>query len=85
MKKVTSTKPRENTKEKIRDLLRTRGELLNAAFMEIFTNGFQGVSVDKIIAKTGLTKGAFFHQFPSKLDLGYALVDEVLHALIKTR
>ena len=48
-------------------------------------NGFQGVSVDKIISKTGLTKGAFFHQFPTKLDLGYALVDEVLRDLIKTR
>ena len=70
---------------KTRDLQRTRGEILNAAFMEIFMNGFQGVSVDKIISKTGLTKGAFFHQFPSKLDLGYALVDEVLRDLIKTR
>jgi len=70
---------------KTRDLQRTRGEILNAAFMEIFMNGFQGVSVDKIIAKTGLTKGAFFHQFPTKLDLGYALVDEVIRDLIRTR
>jgi len=48
-------------------------------------NGFQGVSIDRIIARTGLTKGAFFHQFPTKMDLGYALVDEVLRDLIKTR
>jgi len=70
---------------KSRDLLRSRSEMLGAAFMEIFMNGFQGVSVDKIIAKTGLTKGAFFHQFPTKLDFGYALVDEVIRDLIKTR
>jgi len=70
---------------KTRDLQRTRGEILQAAFMEIYTNGFQGVSVDKIISRTGLTKGAFFHQFSSKLELGYALVDEVLRDLIKTR
>jgi TetR/AcrR family transcriptional repressor of nem operon len=81
MKKVTPAKARDGT----RDLLRTRSEILNAAFMEIYLNGFQGVSVDKIIAKTGLTKGAFFHQFSSKLELGYALVDEVLRDLIKTR
>jgi TetR/AcrR family transcriptional repressor of nem operon len=70
---------------KTRDLVRTRNEILGAAFMEIFMNGYQGVSVDKIISKTGLTKGAFFHQFPTKMDLGYALVDEVLRDLIKTR
>ncbi|MES1191587.1 MAG: TetR/AcrR family transcriptional regulator [Steroidobacter sp.] len=68
-----------------RDLKRTRSEMLNAAFTEIFMNGFQGVSIDKIIARTGLTKGAFFHQFPTKMDLGYALVDEVLRDLIRTR
>lgn len=73
------------TRDKTRDLSRTRNEILNAAFMEIFMNGFQGVSIDKIIAKTGLTKGAFFHQFPTKMDLGYALVDEVLRDLINTR
>jgi len=70
---------------KTRDLQRTRGEILNAAFAEIFTNGFQGVSIDKIIARTGMTKGAFFHQFSTKMELGYALVDEVLRDLIKTR
>jgi len=73
------------TATKTRDLQRTRGEILNAAFMEIFTNGFQGVSIDKIIARTGMTKGAFFHQFSTKMELGYALVDEVLRDLIKTR
>ncbi len=70
---------------KTRDLARTRSEILDAAFMEIYANGFQGVSVDKILARTGLTKGAFFHQFPTKLDLGYALVDEVLRDLISSR
>ena len=32
-----------------------------------------------------MTKGAFYHHFPGKLDLGYALVDEVIKPLIIER
>lgn len=55
------------------------------AFQEIYARGFQGVSVDDIVAKTSLTKGAFYHQFPTKLALGYALVEEVLSPMIIER
>jgi len=72
-------------KRKIRNLERTRKEILDAAFIEIFTRGFQGVSVDDIVSKTSLTKGAFYHQFPTKLDLGYALVEEVIQPMIIER
>lgn len=71
--------------KKSRDLERTRKEILEVAFMQVFTNGFQGVSIDDIVAKTNLTKGAFYHQFPTKLDLGYALVDEVIKPMIIDR
>lgn len=78
-----SSKPRTATKT--RDLERSRKEILDAAFIEIFTRGFQGVSVDDIVRKTTLTKGAFYHQFPTKLDLGYALVEEVIQPMITER
>jgi AcrR family transcriptional regulator len=68
-----------------RNLERTRKEILKAAFWEVFTRGFQGVSVDEIVAKTQYTKGAFYHQFPTKLDLGYALVEEVIQPMITER
>lgn len=55
------------------------------AFFEVFTRGFQGVSVDDIVAKTSLTKGAFYHHFPTKLDLGYALVEDVITPMILDR
>lgn len=71
--------------KKSRDLERSRKEILEVAFMEVFTNGFQGVSIDDIVAKTKLTKGAFYHQFPTKLDMGYALVDEVIKPMIIER
>lgn len=64
--------------KKTRDLEKTRQEILAVAFSEVFARGFQGVSVDDIVRKTTLTKGAFYHHFPTKLDLGYALVDEVI-------
>lgn len=68
-----------------RNLEKTRKEILDAAFWEVFTRGFQGVSVDEIVAKTSLTKGAFYHQFKTKLDLGYALVEEVIQPMIEDR
>lgn len=55
------------------------------AFFEVFSRGFQGVSVDDIVEKTSLTKGAFYHHFPTKLDLGYALVDDVIKPMITDR
>lgn len=68
-----------------RNLEKTRQEILDAAFWEIYTRGFQGVSIDDIVKKTSLTKGAFYHQFPTKLDLGYALVDEVIKPMTFSR
>lgn len=71
--------------KKTRDLERTRKEILDVAFMEVFTRGFQGVSVDDIVKKTSQTKGAFYHVFPTKLELGYALVDEVIGPMMMER
>lgn len=68
-----------------RNLKQTRQLILNTAFGEVFRRGFQGVSIDEIVAKTDLTKGALYHQFPSKLDLGYALVEEVIQPMIIDR
>lgn len=76
---------RAQSNKKTRDLEKSRKEILDVAFMEVFIHGFQGVSVDDIVKKTSLTKGAFYHHFPTKLDLGYALVDEVIKPMIIQR
>jgi AcrR family transcriptional regulator len=76
---------RRKTRKETRNLALTRNEILNAAFLQVFTHGFQGISIDDIVAKTNLTKGAFYHQFPTKLELGYALVDEVIKPMIIDR
>lgn len=56
----------------------TRQLILQAAFNEIHTCGFQAASLTKILSTTGVTKGALYHYFPNKLTLGYAVVDELL-------
>jgi TetR/AcrR family transcriptional repressor of nem operon len=66
------------TKKRVRNLAQTRREILSAAYDEIHANGFHASSLETILDRTALTKGALFHQFASKLALGYAVVDEIL-------
>lgn len=56
----------------------TRQRILEAGFKEIHRHGFQAASIANILADTGLTKGALYHHFPSKKDLGLAVVDEMV-------
>lgn len=68
-----------------RNAPRTRSHILRVAFEEIYRSGFRGASVNEIIKKTGMTKGAFFHHFATKEALGYAIVDELIGELILER
>ena len=62
-----------------------RGRILTAAFEEFYRNGFQGGSLNQIVAEAGATKGALFHHFGSKMVLGYAVVEEVIAPHMKAR
>jgi len=72
---LTAAKPSENTRRRI----------LQAAFEEFYKNGFQGGSINHIVDQAGTTKGALFHHFDGKNDLGCAVVEEVIQPLIKAR
>jgi TetR/AcrR family transcriptional repressor of nem operon len=72
-------------KRRSRDPNATRDKLLNAAFEEIYRRGFQAASLDTILAKAGVTKGALYHHFPDKASLGYAVVDEVVKGALLER
>jgi TetR/AcrR family transcriptional regulator, transcriptional repressor for nem operon len=63
----------------------TRALLLEAGFDEVYRNGFQAASVDDVLRRLALTKGAFFHHFGSKTAFGYALVDEVIAGMIRAQ
>jgi TetR/AcrR family transcriptional repressor of nem operon len=53
-----------------------RARLIEAARSLVRRKGFAATSVDDLCAAAGVTKGAFFHHFPSKEALGVALVDD---------
>jgi TetR/AcrR family transcriptional repressor of nem operon len=63
----------------------TRRKILEAAFDEFYKNGFQGGSINRIVDQAGTTKGALFHHFEDKNDLGYAVVEEIIFSEIKER
>ncbi len=49
-----------------------REKLLDAAVLLVRAQGFAATSVDQLCGEAGVTKGAFFHHFPSKEALGVA-------------
>lgn len=77
MDKATDISPRGERKAD-----RTRRQILDAAFQEIYRHGYQGMRLDDVIAATGLTKGALYHHFPNKQALGYAVVDEIIRGFV---
>lgn len=53
----------------------TRSDLLDAAEALILDRGLTGATIDAIVDRSGLSKGAFFHHFSSKAELGRILLD----------
>ena len=68
-----------------RDAEATREALLDAAFAEMYMNGFRAAGLDAILESTSLTKGALYHHFGSKQGLGYAVVEERVKPLVRER
>ena len=52
-----------------------RTKLLEAALSVIRTKGYSATSVDELCTAAGVTKGAFFHHFQGKNELGAAAAD----------
>jgi len=53
----------------------TKNELLNAALAVIRSKGYSATTVDDICRKAGVSKGSFFHYFPSKEHLAIAAAE----------
>ena len=56
----------------------TRAHLLEAAQKQFSSNGYEAASVDDICAEAGVSKGAFYHHFPSKQAVFLALFEDWL-------
>ncbi|WP_431245729.1 TetR family transcriptional regulator [Leifsonia xyli] len=55
---------------------RTRIAILDAAAAEFDQHGYEGARLERIVERTGATKGAVYFHFRSKLDIATALVAE---------
>lgn len=56
----------------------TRQQILEQNYKAMHEHGFQGLRTDQVIKELGITKGAFYHYFSGKQELGYCVVDEVI-------
>ena len=57
-------------------------EILNAAFEEFAENGFEAASLNRIIEKASLSKGALYYYFEDKADLYFAVVEQAMHSML---
>lgn len=60
----------------------TRKLIIEKAFRQFYKNGFKATSVSEIMKVTGLSKGAFYHNFKNKDELGVLVVKAELNTII---
>jgi TetR/AcrR family transcriptional repressor of nem operon len=61
----------------MRDAEQTRKNILEVSADEIHQNGFTATSLSVILKRCGISKGALYHHFSNKMELGYAVFEEV--------
>jgi len=59
-----------------------KDELVDCAQALFFAKGYEATTIADIIARAGLSKGAFYHHFESKEDLLDALTERIARAMI---
>lgn len=59
----------------------TRARILDAAVRQFAIAGYNAASVDDICTEAGVSKGAFYHHFPTKQNLFLALLQGWLHTV----
>jgi AcrR family transcriptional regulator len=59
----------------------TRGRILEAALNHFSASGYNAASVDEICAEAGVSKGAFYHHFPTKQAVFLALLEDWLETI----
>ena len=67
-----------------RDGTATRERILDVATDIAMDRGFAAASLDEVLGQSGVTKGAFYHYFDSKADLGRAILDRYATADLET-
>lgn len=61
----------------------TRTNIMASALIVFSKSGYEGATVDEICRESGISKGAFYHHFPSKQSVFLTLLDDWLGLLEK--
>jgi AcrR family transcriptional regulator len=61
----------------MRNADQTRQKILEVSADEIHKNGFTATSLSTILKRCEVSKGALYHHFENKMELGYAVFEEV--------
>ena len=57
--------------------------LLHAAIRLFASRGYHGTGIADILRESGCKRGVLYHHFPSKKELGFAAIDEMLRLLLE--
>lgn len=63
----------------------TREKILKRCFEAMEVVGFEALRADKEVLNLNISKGALYHYFPTKLDIGYAMVDEIIKPMYEQK
>jgi TetR/AcrR family transcriptional regulator, transcriptional repressor for nem operon len=79
---VTATKNHMMAATKSQKGTATRDQIVTAAARLIHLQGYHCTSLDDVLRESGVGKGNFYYYFKSKEELGYAIIDQVMHGFI---
>ena len=55
-----------------------KAQILEVATRLMAVRGYHRTSLDDVLRESGAGKGNFYHNFRSKEDLGYSIIDRLL-------
>ena len=61
----------------------TRKLIIDTSFDIFYEKGYHNTSIPDIMKKTKLTKGAFYHHFNNKIDIGIKVIENILSKRIQ--
>ena len=61
----------------------SRKRLVQTALKLFSAQGYRNTTIADILKESGITRGSLYHYFPSKKELGFAAIDEMVRLLVE--
>lgn len=71
--------PEDHERWQQRKSLKTRQDMLEAAIDGLVEHGYAGLSINDVVRRTGVSRGAVHHHFPSRSALLAGLIEHVFY------